>query len=170
MSKLILKWIFTGMILFFNHTLLAQPTNQPLVVMPYSKVSIHYTVAESEGPIIDSTYPDRPLTFTMNTGQLVSGLEKALMGKKVGETFKITLQPIEAYGERHPQLVQTMPISMFGNTKPQVGMQFEAATENGSQSVIIIDVFHDRVTVDANHPLAGIFLDFEGQILSIQPN
>ncbi|UAA40064.1 peptidylprolyl isomerase [Paraneptunicella aestuarii] len=132
-------------------------------------VAIHYTVSTPDGVDIDSTAGDEPLQFLFGHGQLIIGLENALLGREAGEKMQTTVPAADAYGERHDQLVQAVPKNMFEGMEPQVGMQFRASTDHGDQSVIIIDVSEDHVVVDGNHPLAGHDLSFDVEVVSVRP-
>ncbi|MCY7296615.1 peptidylprolyl isomerase [Alteromonas sp. a30] len=131
-------------------------------------VAIHYTVSSNEGVEIDSTAEAEPLQFIYGYSQLISGLESSLEGKEAGEKMHIEVPASEAYGERHDGLVQAVPKNMFEGMEPQVGMQFRASTDDGDQTVIIIDVNDDHVVVDGNHPLAGHPLTFDVEIVSVR--
>jgi len=131
-------------------------------------VSMHYSVSSSDGVEIDSTDGTTPLDFIYGNGYLIAGLEKALLGLEANAKLETTITAEEAYGERHEELVQAVPISMFESMEPQVGMQFRATTEHGEQSVIIIDVSDDHVVVDGNHPLAGHSLSFKVEVIAVR--
>ena len=131
-------------------------------------VSMHFSVKDSEGTEIDTTYPDQPLAFIQGTGLLVAALEDALYGLKAGDKQSISLEPDDAYGPRYEQLLQTMPANMFEGMEVEIGMQFRATTDEGEQTVIVVDVQEDSITVDGNHPLAGIPLTFDIEILEVR--
>ncbi|WP_018693160.1 FKBP-type peptidyl-prolyl cis-trans isomerase [Algicola sagamiensis] len=131
-------------------------------------VKMHYSVMDKEENLIDSSYDDEPLEFIQGFGFLIEGLEKALEGKQSGDKLSVDVQAADAYGERADGLVQTVPMSMFGDVEVEVGMQFRATTDDGEQTVIVIDVTDEEVTVDGNHPLAGIDLKFDVEILDVR--
>ena len=109
-----------------------------------------------------------PLNFIHGRGMLIPGLENALEGKSVGDNFTAEVKPEEAYGERHDGLIQTVPRNLFGDNEVQPGMQFRASTDQGEQSVVIVEVKDDEVTVDGNHPLAGVNLNFDVEVLEVR--
>ncbi|RUO80585.1 peptidylprolyl isomerase [Idiomarina tyrosinivorans] len=131
-------------------------------------VSIHYTVKTAEGQTLDQSKEGHPLSFIHGRGMLIPGLENALEGKGVGDNFTAEIKPEEAYGERHDGLIQTVPRSMFGDNDVEPGMQFRASTDQGDQSVVIVDVKDDEVTVDGNHPLAGVDLNFDVEVVEVR--
>ncbi len=131
-------------------------------------VGIHYTVKTQEGNVLDQSKEDQPLQFIFGRGMLIKGLEDALAGKTQGDKFDAEIEPANAYGERHDGLIQTVPRSLFGENEVSVGMQFRASTDNGEQSVMIVDVKDDEVTVDGNHPLAGVALTFDVEVVEVR--
>lgn len=134
-----------------------------------SVVSMHYVVSDSEGTEIDSSFDSEPLQFIQNSGFLISGLEKELIDHVKGDKFTTAVSADEAYGPRHDTLVQEVPRDMFqGIDELHVGMQLRAGTDSGDQTVIIVGLSDDTVTVDGNHPLAGIDLSFEVEITDVR--
>ena len=133
-------------------------------------VSMHYTLTDSEGNILDSSEGSDPLTYLHGAGNIIPGLEKALVGKVEGDTQQVTVEPTEGYGEVIPELIQTVDKAAFqGVESVEVGMSFEAQTQEGSvEHIIVTEVNGDEVTIDANHPLAGVVLNFDVEIVSIR--
>lgn len=132
-------------------------------------VAIHYTVTDTAGNQLDSSAGGEPLVFMFGQGALIPGLEQALAGKAAGEKFSSTIAAADAYGERHDQLVQAVPRSMFEGMDVAVGMRFRASGPDGrEQPVIIIDVSEEEVVVDGNHPLAGFELKFDVEVIAVR--
>lgn len=131
-------------------------------------VTMHYTVSTTDGTQIDSSREGEPMVHLQGSQYLIQGLENALTDKVKGDTFVISVTPEEAYGDRHEQLVQNVPKSMFGDNEVNVGMTFRASTDDGDQTVMIIDETEDEVVVDGNHPLAGMDLTFDVEILDVR--
>lgn len=132
-------------------------------------VVMHYAVMDSEETLIDSSYDHQPLAFIHGSGFLIPGLEAALENKIVGDKFVADVPAEQGYGERHEGFVQTVPKEMFqGIEDLDVGMQLRASTDEGEQTVIVVGMEDDTITVDGNHPLAGIDLKFEVEILEVR--
>ena len=137
-------------------------TNNSVVVM-------HYAVSDSEGTLIDSSYDHKPMAIIQGTGYLIPGLEDALIGHQEGDKFEVAISSEQAYGNRHDEYVQTVPKELLqGVEELAVGTQLRASTDDGEQTVIVIDVTDDEVTVDGNHPLAGLDLSFDVDILDVR--
>ncbi|MFD2168017.1 peptidylprolyl isomerase [Thalassotalea euphylliae] len=134
-----------------------------------SVVKLHYAVSDSEGTTIDSSYDHEPLEIIQGTGYLIPGLEKALEGREAGETFEVDVSAADAYGERFDEYVQTVPKELMQGVEDlEVGTQLRATTDEGEQTVIVIDVNDTEITVDGNHPLAGIDLHFDVELLAVR--
>ncbi|WP_105167890.1 FKBP-type peptidyl-prolyl cis-trans isomerase [Pseudoalteromonas sp. T1lg23B] len=137
-------------------------------IAPNKVVSMHYSVLDNDNNTIDNTFDGEPLVFIVGTGYLIPGLENALMDKQAGDKVSVTVDPEQGYGERHDNLMQAVPKSMFEGMEIEVGMQFRATTDDGDQMVMIIDIQDDEVVVDGNHPLSGITLNFDVEILEVR--
>lgn len=134
-----------------------------------SVVVMHYAVSDSEGTLIDSSYDHKPMTIIQGTGYLIEGLEDALIDHQTGDKFEVAVNAAQAYGDRHDEYVQTVPKELLqGVEELTVGTQLRATTDDGEQTVIVIDVTDDEVTVDGNHPLAGLDLNFDVEILEVR--
>ncbi|MBN2866639.1 MAG: peptidylprolyl isomerase [Thiotrichales bacterium] len=129
---------------------------------------IEYTLTDETGETIDASNGN-PLAYLHGHGNLIPGLEKELAGKTVGDKFTTTIPASEGYGERVDALVQTVPASMFqGVDNIEVGMRFEAQSDHGMHSVEVTSVEDGQVTVDGNHPLAGVALTFDIEIIGVR--
>lgn len=132
-------------------------------------VSLHYTLTNSAGEVLDSSAETGPLSYLHGNDNIISGLEKALEGRIEGDAFKVTVPAAEAYGERDESLVVNVPRDRFqGAGEIEPGMQFEAETKEGSRLVTVTKVSPEMVTVDANHSLAGMALNFDVSIVAIR--
>jgi len=131
-------------------------------------VKMHYSVLDSEGNLIDSSYEGEPLEFLQGQKFLIEGLEKALEGHEKGDTFEVKVESDDAYGPRHDGLVQQIGSEMFADFEVEIGMQLRATTDDGEQTVIVIEKTDEYVIVDGNHPLAGIDLMFDVEILEVR--
>lgn len=132
-------------------------------------VSIHYEVKDEDGVVVDSSEGREPLVYLHGHKNIIPGLEKALEGLNVGESFDVTVAPEEAYGDYQDGLVQTVPKDAFqGVEKVEEGMVFTAQTQGGPLQVTVTNVEEETVTVDGNHPLAGKALSFKGEVADVR--
>ena len=132
-------------------------------------VSIHYTLKNDAGETIDSSAGREPLDFIQGKGMIVPGLEKAMLGKDVGEKFSIKVSASEGYGERIEDLIEEVPLDAFqGVEKVEPGMSFFAQGPHGQMVVTITAVRDGVAIVDANHELAGQNLNFEIEVTEVR--
>lgn len=132
-------------------------------------VVIDYTLTDNRGTVIDSSEGAGPLAYLHGAGNIIPGLEDALMGKETGDKVQASIEPANAYGERHEALKQEVPAELFsGVEKVEVGMQFQSETEQGPVLVTVVAINDETVTVDGNHPLAGVHLNFDVEIREVR--
>ncbi|MDH5557329.1 MAG: peptidylprolyl isomerase [Alphaproteobacteria bacterium] len=132
-------------------------------------VRIHYTGTLTDGTRFDSSEGRDPLEFTLGGGQIIPGLEREILGMKVGDKKTVTAVADEAYGQPNPTAMQEVPRSSIPpEIELVVGGQLQAMTQDGRQiSVTIAALTDDTVTMDANHPLAGKDLIFDVELVEI---
>ena len=132
-------------------------------------VTIHYTLKDDKGAVIDSSSGGEPLAYIQGHGNLVAGLEKALEGKQDGNTLAVVVPPAEGYGERDESLIQRVPKrALQGSGEIKKGMQFQARTEDGMRLFTVTAVVGDMVTLDGNHPLADHTLHFDVEVVGVR--
>lgn len=132
-------------------------------------VSFHYTLRNSEGEEIESSREGDPVTYLHGYRNIVPGLEKSMAGREVGDSFEVTVEPAEAYGERNPNNVQRIPAKHFPNVRQlKPGQVVELQTKRGPVQAVIVKVGRFNVDVDANHPLAGQSLTFDVEITDLR--
>jgi len=133
-------------------------------------VSMHYTLTDGDGKVLDSSEGADPLSYLHGAGNIIPGLEKALVGKVADDALQVEVTPAEGYGEVVPELKQVVDKTAFQGVETLVeGMSFEAEGPGGEvQRVVITNVDGDDVTVDGNHPLAGVTLNFDVKIVSVR--
>jgi FKBP-type peptidyl-prolyl cis-trans isomerase SlyD len=132
-------------------------------------VSVDYTVSDDQGEILQSSKGSEPLTYVHGAGQIIPGLERALEGKSPGDSIEVTIPPEEAYGDRDPALVQSVPREQFPEgVLPQVGQQFQVQFPTGPRLVTVANVDDGTVQLDANHPLAGCVLNFDCTVKEVR--
>ena len=131
--------------------------------------TIDYTLTDPQGQVIDTSKGREPLAYLHGASNIIPGLESALEGKNAGESVNVTVPAEKGYGPRDPNLIQPVPRANFqsaGEIKP--GMQFQAQTPDGARVVTVIKVDDQNVTVDANHPLAGMDLRFDVTVVGVR--
>jgi FKBP-type peptidyl-prolyl cis-trans isomerase SlyD len=127
--------------------------------------SIHYTLTDNTGNVLDSSEGRDPLNYLHGAGNLIIGMEEGLEGKIKGDKLNLKIAPAKAYGEKDDTLIQKVPRSAFGGQEVKVGMQFST---NQGGVVTVTHVGLENITVDANHPLAGVELNFVVEIMDVR--
>jgi FKBP-type peptidyl-prolyl cis-trans isomerase SlyD len=133
-------------------------------------VTIHYKLTDDSGNMLDNSEGKNPLAYFHGSGNIIPGLEKALVGKVQGAKLQVKVEPAEGYGVLRPELIQVVQKSLFqGVDSVDVGMAFEAAAPDGArQQIIVKKVEGDKITIDANHPLAGVTLNFDVEVVGVR--
>jgi FKBP-type peptidyl-prolyl cis-trans isomerase SlyD len=132
-------------------------------------VSIHYTLRDDAGEVIDSSADGEPLSYLHGHGNLIPGLERELTGRKAGDRLQVKVPPTDGYGEYDSELVQRVPRrALKGIPNVQVGMRLQAQTAQGPRAVVVTHLAGDMVTLDGNHPLAGKNLNFEVEVAAVR--
>ena len=137
--------------------------------MSQTVISFHYTLTDSAGKELDSSAGSDPLTFLTGVGQIIAGLEKQLHGMKPGDKRRIEVQSAEAYGPHDPKNVTEMPLAKMPTQKIKVGDRFRAGDGQHAPVVTVTKITGSQVTLDGNHPLAGLDLTFDVEITAVRP-
>ncbi len=132
-------------------------------------VTMHYTLSDDHGAVLDSSRGAEPLTYLHGHGNIVPGLEQALEGKQAGHKSQVTVAPADGYGEINPQAIFEAPKAHF---PPEVnlaaGQRVYAEGPNGPITLTVVRLTDTGAVLDANHPLAGKTLHFDIEITEIR--
>ena len=139
-----------------------------MVIEDRKVVTLDYTLTDQSGEVLDTSKGDEPLIYLHGSGNIIPGLERALLGKSLGAALQVTVQPADGYGDRDESLMQQIPKDRFDGEDLEVGMQFQANGPEGPVLLTVVDVGDESVTVDANHPLAGRVLAFDVTVLDVR--
>jgi len=132
-------------------------------------VSIHYTLRDDAGEVIDRSAEGEPLAYLHGHGQLIPGLERELTGHDAGDRLQVKIAPADGYGEYDRELVQRVPRrALKGLGDVRVGMRLQTETAHGPRAVTVTQLTGDMVTLDGNHPLAGKNLHFEVEVAAVR--
>jgi len=143
---------------------------------------IRYTLKDDEGNVIDTSEEIKndegeviaerrdPLAYLHGAGGIIPGLESALAGKTTGESIEVRIEPADGYGEKSDKMVQTVPRDMMPEgVELEVGMQLQGqTTEGNAQPFTIVGLTNTDVTLDGNHPLAGVALNFAVEVVEVR--
>ena len=133
-------------------------------------VTVDYVLTNDQQEELYSSADDESIIYLHGGNELLDGLERALDGRSVGEQFSVTLQPAEAYGDEQPELIQTMHMDEFNGVEMYEGMELQGKDPDGNFQLLRVEkVVGDQVTVNMNHPLAGMVLNFTGEVKGVRP-
>jgi FKBP-type peptidyl-prolyl cis-trans isomerase SlyD len=132
-------------------------------------VSLSYTLKDDNDQIIDQS-TDGSFCYLHGASNIIPGLEDSLTGKQAGDELSVRVSPEDGYGARDENRIQEVPREMFpDDTEIETGMQFHAQSPDGQQIVVMVAKVDEKtVTVDGNHPLAGVPLNFDVRILDVR--
>jgi len=132
-------------------------------------VTFHYTLRDTAGQVLDASIGGEPVSFLEGASQIVEGLEEGLRGLNAGVKAKVGVPAAKGYGERDESQVQRVLKALLpveGDIKP--GDQFRAGADAFAPIVTVRGVEGDELLLDANHPLAGVDLEFEVEVVALR--
>jgi FKBP-type peptidyl-prolyl cis-trans isomerase SlyD len=133
-------------------------------------VTFHYTLRDPSGRVIDTSAGSEPITYLEGGGQIIDGLDRRLRGAKPGAKPSVNVPAAEAYGAHDPAQVQKVrrdALPVEGELR--VGEQFQTGADRFAPVVTVVKIEGEDITLDANHPLAGVDLTFDVEIVSARP-
>ena len=131
--------------------------------------SFHYTLRGEDGAELENSRDGEPVAYLHGHGNILPALEEQLAGHAPGDTLSVTLAPEQAYGLRHADSIQRVPLKHLharGRLRP--GMVAAVETEHGARQVTVVKVGKFNADVDTNHPLAGRTLSFDIEVLEVR--
>jgi FKBP-type peptidyl-prolyl cis-trans isomerase 2 len=132
-------------------------------------VRVQYRITDDEGLEIDASTPSTPLEFVCGRGDVVSGLERGVIGLEVGAKKRITIPPEDAYGARDPKLLKELPRAGFpAHLELVEGQRFSyRSARNAELTYCVREIRSDTILADFNHPLAGKALHYDVEIVGV---
>jgi len=126
-----------------------------------------YVIRDPDGEVVDSSDGSEALSFVEGDGSTIRGLEDALMGRSAGDEFQVTILPDDAYGLSQRSLIRTVSTDMFelDIDELKVGMVFQVGSGDAVEVVKVTEISEEGITIDGNHPLAGITFNFDIKVL-----
>lgn len=132
-------------------------------------VLFQYDIHDKNGDLLESSADSKPTAYLHGYGNILPGLEKAMRGHQAGDTVTASLFPAEAYGARHEDAVQRIPIKHLSGAKRwKAGMVANVNTDRGRRLMTVIKVGHKFADMDTNHPLAGKTLTFTIKVVAVR--
>jgi FKBP-type peptidyl-prolyl cis-trans isomerase SlpA len=143
-----------------------------LVIGEGTQVTLHFSLSLKNGHVVDSNFDQEPAQFVVGDGNLLAGFEKAILGLPAGVREVFTISPEDGFGQPNPSNIQTFKRDQFDEElELQEGLMLSFADAQNAELPGVVASFDDaEVRVDFNHPLAGKEIEFEVQILSVDPS
>ncbi len=136
---------------------------------PAQVITFHYTLRDPSGRVLDTSGGGAPIRFLEGAGQIIEGLDEALRGLAAGTKTQVTVPAARGYGERDEKQIQRVLKALLpveGELQP--GDRFQAGEDQFAPVVTVVAVEGDEVLLDANHPLAGVDLTFDVEIVAVR--
>ena len=132
-------------------------------------ISIHYTGYTKADKVFETTVGQGPVEIPLGKDYMLPGIEKAVVGMTEGESKTLTLSPDEAYGDIDPELTMVVSkVDLPAGVEIKKGVTLMSENEDGSELPLTIkSVRGEKVTLDANHPMAGQNVKFDIQLVKI---
>jgi len=132
-------------------------------------VSMEYTL-KIDGEVIDSSEGQDPLEFLTGHGNIISGLEREMIGMKVGDSKDVVVAPADGYGEYDEEAYLDVPKGQFPKDMPvEEGLELTVRDDSGEGRYARIEsVEGETVRLNFNHPLAGDELHFNVKVVNLR--
>jgi FKBP-type peptidyl-prolyl cis-trans isomerase SlyD len=131
-------------------------------------VSFHYTLTDPAGQTIDSSAGHEPLMYMEGSHQIIPGLERQITTLKVSDKKKIQVPAAEAYGLRDNRYIMDVPLDKLPVKDLQVGQMFQISEDKNSPPFTVTSISATHAVLDGNHPLAGVDLTFDVEIIAMR--
>jgi FKBP-type peptidyl-prolyl cis-trans isomerase SlyD len=142
--------------------------NGRMVIAAQKVVSFHYTLHDDKGELLDRSGEGEPMLYLHGESNIVPGLEREMEGKKVGDKFDVGVAAADGYGERQGDALAVPRADFPEEVEIREGAMIVAESEEGQFPLWIVGIAEDAITVDPNHPLAGVDLHFAVEVAEIR--
>ena len=134
-----------------------------------SLVLMHYSIALTNGSVIESSFDDEPVEISMGKDDVTDGMELAIFGLKEGDSQTLTLTPEQGFGRRDEDNIHHMPLTDFPEElPPEPGLSYSFESANGDEIPgTVLSLKDNAAVIDFNHPLAGHEIVFTVNILGV---
>ena len=136
-----------------------------------SVVTVQFKLSNESGQVLESSPEGRPLVYVHGAQGVLPVLGRELTGKAAGDHFDLCISPEQGFGARQPAVVEVIPRAYLQNAGPMaIGAKVTRTDSSSGAQVqyVVTAVDAETVTVDANHPLAGMTLRFEGVVIDVR--
>ena len=141
-----------------------------MAVKTGDKVKVHYTAKLDDDVVFDSSHGGDPAEFTVGQGEVIEGLDEAVVGMKEGETKSVEVPPEKGFGKRvEGRIVEVARIDLPEGLDPVEGQVLRSMDPDGKTNLVkVTGVAEETVTIDTNHPLAGRELKLDLELVGVE--
>ena len=132
------------------------------------RITFHFTLRDAAGRLLDTSRGGAPVTFVEGDGTIIDGLAAGLRGLAAGARRELTVPAAQGYGERDESLVQRVPRGRLPVDDIKIGDRFQTGPDRHAPIVTIVGIEGEEVVLDANHPLAGVELHFDVEVIAVR--
>ena len=132
-------------------------------------IAFNYTLKNDKGEILDASEPNQPMPFLEGRQQIIPALERVISLMSEGDKRQVTLTAAEGYGDYRADMLMEVPKEELAHIKAEVGAHLQLQLENQTKVVRITKIGDTHITLDGNHPLAGVPLVFDIEIMLVRP-
>lgn len=130
-------------------------------------ISFNYTLKDNQGQVLDQS-SDGPLAFLEGAQQIIPALEEQLKGMLIGQKKNVKLEAKDAYGIVEPKMIMEVPKEELAHLKVEVGSFLQLQLSDQVKVVRVAKITDEKVTLDGNHPLAGVDLEFDVEMVDLR--
>jgi len=131
-------------------------------------IAFNYTLKNAAGEVLDASEPNQPMPFLEGRQQIIPALEAVISKLSEGDKKKVTLSAKDAYGDFRTDMIMEVPKEELAHLKLDVGAHLQLQLEKQTRIVKVTKISDTHVTLDGNHPLAGVDLEFDIEIVLIR--
>lgn len=132
-------------------------------------IAFNYVLKNDQGEVLDASEPNQPMPFLTGRQQIIPALERVISLMSEGDKRQVKLTAEESYGDFRPDMMMEVPKEELAHIKAEVGAHIQLQLENQNKVVKITKISDTHVTLDGNHPLAGVPLTFDIEIMLVRP-
>jgi FKBP-type peptidyl-prolyl cis-trans isomerase SlyD len=131
-------------------------------------IAFNYVLKSSQGEILDASEPNQPMPFLEGRQQIIPALEAELIKLSEGDKKTVNLKASDAYGDFREDMLMDVPKEELAHLKIELGSHLQLQLENQMRVVKVSKITETHVTLDGNHPLAGVDLVFDIEVMLIR--
>lgn len=131
-------------------------------------IAFSYILKNAQGDILDASETNQPLPFLEGRQQIIPALEAILIQMSEGDKKKVSIKAADAYGDFRKEMIIDVPKEELAHLNIEVGSHLQLQLGEGVRVVKVAQITDSHVTLDGNHPLAGVDLEFDVEVVLVR--